>query len=79
MVDIYINKRLCLFVVTAILLFCDSATTNVIIDLAIIFTTYNLYQMDKKDNKKFDYCFWALLFVIAIIVTIIKVLLFFIN
>lgn len=77
--DVYINKRLCLFAVTMILLFCDSPTANVLIDVALIFTTYNLYKMDKKDNKKLDYYFSALLFLIVIIVAIIKVLLFFIN
>lgn len=77
--EFYFNKRLCLFVATMIFLFCDSSTANVLIDVAIIFTTYNLYQMDKKDNKKFDCYFWALLFSIAILMAIIKVLLFFIN
>lgn len=77
--DFYFDKRLFLFAVTMILFFCNSSKSNVLIDGALIFTTYNLYKIDKKDNKKFDYYFWILLFMISIIVFIMKLLLFFIN
>lgn len=77
--DFYFDKRLFLFAATMILFFCNSSKANVLIDGALIFTTYNLYKIDKKDNKKFDCYFWAILFSCSILVFIIKVLLFFIN
>ena len=60
---IYFNKSLVLNALAVILVFMQSDTSSILIDVALIFIALGLAKINKDENKKFDSYIWLGLFV----------------
>ncbi len=67
---IYFNKSLVLNALAVILVFMQSDTSSILIDVALIFIALGLAKINKDENKKFDSYIWLGLFVLFLTIFI---------